>query len=294
MINKLFSLPSEPAEESGRLVTLPPPTVHLPREKPVPVAKPKTKWEIFAASKGLKKRKRQDKIWDEEKQQWLYKWGKDRANNAMDQWAIDHNENDDSLVDPWTRMRQEKKARVEKNKKQQEANIRMATTGSRKGGLNSLDLSSVVGQEKPGKRNAKHKSKKEKSHLDVALAVAQTSTNSMGKFDVKRKGEPTIKAPKKKSNIASLQTYSNEKSQSANVLKKVLGKVKEKDAVNVDRAMHSIKAMDMQAGEFKTAKGQLAKKQLKAKLQAAKTKKGSSKPSSKGGKGGKKPTNKKK
>lgn len=285
--NELFSLPSEPAADTGRLISLPKPIAHLPREKPVPVEKAATKWEVFAKSKGLTKRKRQDKIWDEEKQQWLYRWGKDRANNEMDQWAIDHKDGDD-LEDPWTKMRNAKKARVTKNKQQQEANIRMATTGSRKEAPNTLDLSSVVGPARAGKRNAQHKTKKGKSHLDVALSVAQLSTNSMGKFDVKRKGEPTIKAPRVKSGMTEPH---NEKSTAANVLKKVLGRVKEKDSVNMDRAMASIHAMDMKKGEITTAKGIESRRNLKDKLtkvkMQAKSKKGGAK-SIKGGKKGSK------
>jgi regulator of ribosome biosynthesis len=52
--DKLFSLSSTPDKE-GPLVQLPIPTTPIPREKPLPKAKPPTKWEVFAQSKGIKK-----------------------------------------------------------------------------------------------------------------------------------------------------------------------------------------------------------------------------------------------
>ena len=53
LAERLFKLPSTP-EKIGRLVKLPSPLMHLPREKPVPKPRPPTKWEIFAQRKGLK------------------------------------------------------------------------------------------------------------------------------------------------------------------------------------------------------------------------------------------------
>jgi hypothetical protein len=54
---------------------LPAPSTVLPREKPAPKAKATTRWEAFAKEKGIKKRKRERMLWDDEKQQWLPRWG---------------------------------------------------------------------------------------------------------------------------------------------------------------------------------------------------------------------------
>jgi len=59
LIGKLFELPTEQLEHlPGQMALLPKPTTSVPREKPVPQAKPKTKWEKFAAAKGIQKKKK--------------------------------------------------------------------------------------------------------------------------------------------------------------------------------------------------------------------------------------------
>jgi hypothetical protein len=42
----------------GRVAFLPEPQTPVPREKPLPAQKEKTKWEKFAAEKGIVKRKK--------------------------------------------------------------------------------------------------------------------------------------------------------------------------------------------------------------------------------------------
>ena len=37
----------------------------LPREKPVPKPRPPTKWEKYAREKGINKRKKDKKVWDD-------------------------------------------------------------------------------------------------------------------------------------------------------------------------------------------------------------------------------------
>jgi hypothetical protein len=54
---------------------LPPPSTVLPREKPVPKAPEATRWELFAKEKGIKKRKRERMVFDEEKKEWAPRWG---------------------------------------------------------------------------------------------------------------------------------------------------------------------------------------------------------------------------
>ena len=74
LIAALYTLPTEPSPD-GPLAQLPPPTTPLPRAKPLPKPKPPTKWERFAASKGIQKKRRDKKVWDEEKQEWVDRWG---------------------------------------------------------------------------------------------------------------------------------------------------------------------------------------------------------------------------
>jgi regulator of ribosome biosynthesis len=82
----LFSLPTKSSPD-GPLAILPPPVYQLPRAKPLPKPKPPTKWERFAAAKGIQKKVREKKVWDEEKQDWVNRWGRGGKNREKEeQW----------------------------------------------------------------------------------------------------------------------------------------------------------------------------------------------------------------
>ena len=81
LFNGLYSLPQEESDEMGRTVSLPKATTVIPREKPVPVDKPLTRWEKFAKTKGIQKQKRSAKVFDEASGQWKYRHGSKSANN---------------------------------------------------------------------------------------------------------------------------------------------------------------------------------------------------------------------
>lgn len=94
LMNALYALPRHVDEANdadrtpGRLTTLPKPTTTLPREKPVPVEKPQTRWEKFAAAKGIQKRKRSAKVFDEASGEWKYRYGSRSAkNDPMADWC---------------------------------------------------------------------------------------------------------------------------------------------------------------------------------------------------------------
>ena len=87
LIAALFSLPTTSSPD-GPLAQLPPPTTQLPRAKPLPKPKPPTKWEQFAKAKGIQKTRRDKKVWDEEKQEWVNRWGwKGKNKEEETQWA---------------------------------------------------------------------------------------------------------------------------------------------------------------------------------------------------------------
>jgi regulator of ribosome biosynthesis len=79
LISTLFNLPVH-SSENGPTAKLPTPTTMLPREKPVPKPKPPTKWERFAKEKGISHKKKETKVWDDEKQDWVRRWGRDGKN----------------------------------------------------------------------------------------------------------------------------------------------------------------------------------------------------------------------
>ena len=77
LIHQLLSQPITHDEKDGSLqISLPAPEFPLPREKPIPKEKEKTKWEKFAAKKGIKAtRKDGKKVFDEETKEWKDKYG---------------------------------------------------------------------------------------------------------------------------------------------------------------------------------------------------------------------------
>jgi regulator of ribosome biosynthesis len=177
LVGRLFALPSEPAEH-GRLAELPAPTTVLPREKPVPKPKPLTRWEQFAKEKGIQKKKKDRMVFDETTKEWRPQWGYKRANE--DHTAIiEAGPNDDGSVDPFEKKANEKKDRIQKQKNQEKRNAEEAA------GKAHLPVS-----------DSKPNSKETKAQAKAALALAQKSTASVGKFDKKLKGEK--KAPIKR------------------------------------------------------------------------------------------------
>jgi regulator of ribosome biosynthesis len=60
-------------------VTLPKPTTILPRAKPVPKAKPLTRWERYRVEKGMAPAKKKSRmVFSELAQDWVPRWGKGR------------------------------------------------------------------------------------------------------------------------------------------------------------------------------------------------------------------------
>jgi len=74
VINEVFNLPITKSN-NGYLAELPDPTTQIPREKPFPKVKTDTKWEKFRKEKGIKKRKKDTKVWDANTQTWKFSHG---------------------------------------------------------------------------------------------------------------------------------------------------------------------------------------------------------------------------
>ena len=89
LIGNIFSLPITKSP-AGPLAQLPSSVYQLPRAKPLPKPKTPTKWERFAAAKGISHRKRDRKEWDEERQEWVDRWGWKGANKKEEkQWLTE-------------------------------------------------------------------------------------------------------------------------------------------------------------------------------------------------------------
>jgi regulator of ribosome biosynthesis len=91
LINQLLTTCPINSTSDGVLLSLPAPSTVLPREKPVPEAKPKTKWERFAEKKGIKaktREQRQNLAYDEESGEWKRKWGYKGLNKKGEDYPI--------------------------------------------------------------------------------------------------------------------------------------------------------------------------------------------------------------
>lgn len=142
LINQILSLPIKTTTESAggtsnqsasmTLIQLPEPTTQLPREKPLPKPKAPTKWELFAAKKGIKPKERAGKsVYDEATGEWVAKWGYKGANKTLDdQWLVEVDDKvkntEDELTDPRTLNRRQRKELVKKNERQHKKNLKNA------------------------------------------------------------------------------------------------------------------------------------------------------------------------
>lgn len=85
-------------------VLLPKRTTVFPRHKKIPVqSKYKTRWETFAATKGIQKKKRSRMVYDENKGDWVPRWGARsiKKNQNQEDWAIELKPEDRNNSDPF-------------------------------------------------------------------------------------------------------------------------------------------------------------------------------------------------
>ncbi|KAL8758232.1 MAG: hypothetical protein Q9199_001642 [Rusavskia elegans] len=142
LINQLLTTCSITSSSDGVLMTLPPPTTPLPREKPLPAKKEQTKWEKFAAKKGIKDKKKEGKlVFDEETQEWVPKWGyKGRNKDGEGDWIVEVDEKKERKEGKGNEIgvggegRRERKEKVRRNERSQRANERRTRKNNGGGG----------------------------------------------------------------------------------------------------------------------------------------------------------------
>jgi len=147
----------------------------LPREKPLPAEKTKTKWELFAETKGIVKRKKSRMEFDEETKQWIPRFGYgSKRSRQSKEWAIEVPDRADPNTDMFEKRTKERKERIAKNEFQRLRNI---ARNSKKGATdpNTLAVNPSGGGSK--------------DELTKAFHIAKKSTASLGKFDNKVRGE---------------------------------------------------------------------------------------------------------
>ncbi|EGD72399.1 ribosome biogenesis protein Rrs1 [Salpingoeca rosetta] len=180
LFNAIWKLPMENDDE-GRFAVLPPPKMRLPRQKPAPEQREKTRWERFAELKGIKKTKRSRMLYDEMSGEWRPRWGYKRANDAAAVPWIEVKEGSDPYEDQYEKLKKDKKARVEKNEQQRLKNIAAARLKAK--GI-------------PANRHLIQK------ELKKAIAIGRSSTASAGVFDKDLPGEAKIKKQGKRTKVS--------------------------------------------------------------------------------------------
>ncbi|CAK9290300.1 unnamed protein product [Gordionus sp. m RMFG-2023] len=170
LLNRINKLESE-RKEDVIVVKLPPCETRLPREKRIPIAKPNTKWEAFAKSKGIKDKKKERMVFDEVTKSWKPAWGYNRANDEKTKnWLIELPDNANPFDDAFA-LKQQK--RVASDKKIERAQMNNAKRAKIATGLNQPfnQISSSFSSNK--------------EHLNKSLKEAHQATASMGKFSAK-------------------------------------------------------------------------------------------------------------
>jgi regulator of ribosome biosynthesis len=219
LVNRIFDLPRE-MSDMGPLAKLPVPELVIPREKPLPKPKVETKWEKFAKEKGIEKKKKSRKVLDEATGEWSHAWGYNRANDDLKDWAVEVKEGD--MEDPWTKRKQEKRARVQKNLQAQARNTKQGR-GKQLAG-HAAKTPAGIPVELMDTNDTKAKQRGKDGTLKT-LEKVQFSTASMGKFDKMRNGEMERKQKGKRNTFLPLTGSENiEKERSMNALKMVLGR----------------------------------------------------------------------
>ena len=214
LLNQLWSLPldnSDSAKASGAheiCAILPKQAViDIPRTLPPPPPKEETRWEKFAKERGVENRKRDRKVWDEATGTWKFRHGYQKANDK--EWPImEVKKNDDPYADPWEKLREAKRAKVDKNiesrlRNQERAGlIPRGTTAktmknreaARASGKHAIKQENRVLVPSGVPVDLKGKVQRGKELTKAALAATQRGTASLGKFDKMLNGEPERKA----------------------------------------------------------------------------------------------------
>ncbi|KAJ3215210.1 Rhodanese- sulfurtransferase [Dinochytrium kinnereticum] len=210
IFNEIFSLPTTSSED-GVMAMLPPPKALLPRSKPVPSAKPKTRWEQFAQAKGIQKKKRSRMVLDESSGEYRPRYGYQSTGN-MDDWIVEVPQNADQTEDQYEKKAKAKSERISKNKMQNRRNTEEAAalrTGSSALGVKKQKLKSTIVQ-------------------------ANVSTASIGKFNKSVEGEEKIKFKREKRKFDPLiMDGGEEKNKTLKVVESISKKIGADDVLNV-------------------------------------------------------------
>ena len=131
LLNDLLTTCPIKANSSGVYMKLPQPSFPLPREKPVPKPKEETKWEKFAKKKGIADKKKGEgkMVYDEERGEWVPKWGyKGKNKEGEGDWIVelDEKKTDEPVNGGRSEGKKERMEKVRRNERKMRANQRRA------------------------------------------------------------------------------------------------------------------------------------------------------------------------
>lgn len=192
LVNRIFALPRKDTEVGPSAILPTEETFRLPRQKPIPKEKPKTRWQKFMEERNMKKRKRSKLVFDELSGDWKPRWGYKSIKKSQEAAANAIHEvrsGEDPMANPFEKQRAEKQLLAARQKMREVRNKVEALGGKLRATV--PDLTS------PG-------AKRGKDGLREAIKRAQTSSASLGKFDRKAPNEATnIQPSRKKVTISS-------------------------------------------------------------------------------------------
>ena len=249
LVSDLFVRPTIPdAAPMGRVVRLPPPLAKLPRSKPLPTPKPKTRWEKFAEEKGTKNRKRSKLVFDETMGEWRRRHGYGRVNDPNDIAIIEHSDKDglEDGADPFNALVKERKQRSKENARKQERNVmRAAGEGGHSAAASAL-VGAAAGVGLPSLDGGlKRGAKRDRSSLSQTAAIVQRSTAGLGKHGKPAEGGALRLEGKKQRRLDATDVSSDRKAASS-VVDRII-RERSDVLVDVDRAAGKVENERRQA-----------------------------------------------
>ena len=210
---------------------LPAPTTLLPRFKAIPTPKPPTKWETFAAKKGIQKKKKEKLVFDEESGEWRPRFGFRSKDNQMQDWCVEAKGDDEDPEEAFGRNKKEKRERTARNEYQRLKNL--ARAAGKPAPANNA--AAVVPEEAHLVREDTRR-RPEPSDLSQAAVLAKASTASLGKFQEAAVNEKPVKGQggKKRHFEPNEADLTEEKDKNLKLVQEVLSK---KPKVDIRKAI---------------------------------------------------------
>lgn len=218
LINNIWKLPVERVEDVI-VAKISAPTTILPREKPLPKERPPTKWEQYARTKGIQRRKKPKLIWDEELKEWKPRYGYRRVEKEdAKNWLIEVPHTADPYEDQFAKRSDEKTERIAKNEFQRMRNIARA----KKVRIPDVGIAPTTDQTR--------------GQVEKALTLAKSATASLGKFTKNVANEKPIKGQGKKRKFDPLLGDAQvEKKKNLSILESIASK---KPKLDVNKAIN--------------------------------------------------------